>query len=223
MEEQNQPVVENVNESEAVLDEKMQRLIDEQVERRVQERLSPIKSKLDNVYQERDKIKKESKEKGETLEEKLKLQTEQLDALMKQNRKMSRDNAVNQHISGLDFISKKASSVVVKEITSQLRQNEDGHWVGKNSGESIEQVIKDYRSNKDNAFLFKPKVSSGSRSSNQSNPNGNVTKNITSKPSSIKLSELSVEDGLKVIDEGMLQDNPYDLWQHDLGNRTRRY
>ena len=220
MEQQSQPVVENINESEAVLDEKTQRLIDEQVEKRVQERLSPIKSKLDNVYQERDKIKKESKEKGETLEEKLRLQTEQLDNLMKQNRKMSRDSAVNQHISGLDFINNKASSVVVKEITSQLKQNEDGQWIGKNNGESIDQLIKDYRSNKENAFLFKPKVSSGSKNSNQSNPNGTITKTITSKPSS--LSELSVEDGLKAIDEGWFKDNPNDLWQHDLGQRLRR-
>lgn len=73
---------------------------------------------------------------------------------------LTRDNALRSALSGLDFRSPKTSSVAFNDIVSGLTQNGEGNWVDA-TGRSITDIVTAYGANEENAFLFKPKPSSG--------------------------------------------------------------
>ena len=75
---------------------------------------------------------------------------------------LTRDNAVRDAVSVLDFKSEKASKIAVDDIVATLIQDANGQWVSP-TGQSIRDYVTFYSSQEDNAFLFKPKQSSGSK------------------------------------------------------------
>ena len=64
----------------------------------------------------------------------------------------------------LNFRNEAATEMARRDIVGQLVQNDDGTWVHR-SGVSIADFAKAFSENIENAFLFKPKVSSGGGSS----------------------------------------------------------
>jgi len=143
------------------------------------EQLKPIKDKLDKAYKERDELAtKASKaeeaarqaeiarleEDGQELEA-LKLKNSdllgRLNALEEQNTALTRDRIISDAVLSLDFRNESAKNMAIKEITDQLRQDEDGSWKH-TSGISIRDFVEHYAKDEEKTFLFKPKNTSGS-------------------------------------------------------------
>lgn len=188
---------------------------EDDVERRIEERLKPIKSRLDAAFAERDEARKklatleaEAKEaRAKQLDEegkhkdayeiRLKEKDARLAELEKRNVELARDATLNAALSGLDFRTQKAKALAYNEIVGQLVQDEKGQWVHK-SGKDIGVFVSEYAASEDSAFLFKPKQSSGAGSGTRS-PKGDVTTPPTS------LFAMSQEDVLKMARAGKLR------------------
>lgn len=172
--------------------EMSQEEIDAMIEAKVQERLAPIKGKLDNVYQERDSLQAEREEikakldkieeenrqiEIKKLEEEGKLkeayearladertkreEAERNTVKLERERAIAlRDKELTTALAGLEFKSAKAQTTALNELREEFSQGADGLWKH-SSGKSLDQVIKDYRQDPDNDYLFKPKTSAG--------------------------------------------------------------
>lgn len=132
-----------------------------------------LKSKLDIAYGKRDEMKAAMEEikaeniellkaqgkDGEALQKEVDALKEQLIELTAENVKLKRDQLVDKEIAGLEFRSQRSRNIALKEIVPLLEKKGD-QWVGKN-GKSIADVVKDFRDDPENDFLFKAKESSG--------------------------------------------------------------
>jgi hypothetical protein len=194
--------------------ESMDDTIAKLVEQRVAEQLQDIKSKLDSAYEIRDeaikeaaKIKEEQKtvqiskleEEGkhkEVYELKLADLEGKLEARNSQITELTRNQAVREAISGLEFRNESASKMAYTEILSDLIQDENGAWIHR-SGISIKEFASLYRKDDEKSFLFKPKQSSGVNT-------GNPTSALQSDPSKLTkpLSEMSHEELMQSINAG---------------------
>lgn len=201
--------VETSNEKES-MDDTIAKL----VEQRVAEQLQDIKGKLDSAYEIRDeaikeaaKIKEEQKtvqinkleEEGkhkEVYELKLADLEGKLEARNSQITELTRNQAVREAISGLEFRNESASKMAYTEILSDLIQDENGAWLHK-SGISIKEFASLYRKDDEKSFLFKPKQSSGVNT-------GTPTSALQSDPSKLTkpLSEMSHEELMQSINAG---------------------
>jgi hypothetical protein len=201
--------VETSNEKES-MDDTIAKL----VEQRVAEQLQDIKGKLDSAYEIRDeaikeaaKIKEEQKtvqinkleEEGkhkEVYELKLADLEGKLEARNSQITELTRNQAVREAISGLEFRNESASKMAYTEILSDLIQDENGAWIHK-SGISIKEFASLYRKDDEKSFLFKPKQSSGVNT-------GTPTSALQSDPSKLTkpLSEMSHEELMQSINAG---------------------
>ena len=137
------------------------------VEERLSKELADIKTKLDKAYASRDEaqeaLKKIEKEKNEALKKQLeengnfkellemqKKEYEQKEAQNKQRIvELTRDNAIKDALSAIDFRNEKAAKVAFSEITSQLNEV-DGKWVDK-YGKDVREVVKLFVDSDDNA------------------------------------------------------------------------
>lgn len=188
------------------------------VEKLVQERLDAslkeIKEKLDKAYSSRDEaLKKVTEFENEKRQAELKrLQEEgkhkeayemQLaeiksgkEAAEKRVIELTRDMELKSVLGTLNFRNDNALEMAYREIVGQLVQNEQGVWVHK-SGVPVKDFVKSFSDTEDNAFLFKPKVSSGSGSqgTKTNNPSGEKT----------SLFNLSQDEVLKRAREGTLR------------------
>lgn len=169
--------------------------LDKLVSERVSAELKEIKSSLDKAYEARDKALRElaAREQREKEERVKRLQEEgkQVEALTlqleeeraarkeieKRNTELSRDVSVRTAMKSLDFRNDKAADMAFKEIVAQLVQDDNGVWMHK-SGKSIELFMKEFSDSEDQAFLFKPKVSSGGGSGNERPGSGSGKKSI---------------------------------------------
>ena len=193
-------------------EEKLQKLIEE----RVNERLKPLKDKLDSAYSKRDEAlakKAEAeqklrdaeierlKEQGkhqEVLEMQLEEERAKRVAAEKRNVELSRDSSIRQALVGLPFRNEKAAQVAYREIVEQTVQNEQGVWVHK-SGISINDFIVAFAKDEDQAFLFKAKANNGAGTgTNRSNANADSNTNKS-------LLSLSNEELIKRVKEGTLR------------------
>jgi hypothetical protein len=194
--------------------ESMDATIAKLVEQRVAEQLQDIKGKLDSAYEIRDeaikeaaKIKEEQKtvqiskleEEGkhkEVYELKLADLEGKLEARNSQITELTRNQAVREAISGLEFRNESASKMAYTEILSDLIQDENGAWIHR-SGISIKEFASLYRKDDEKSFLFKPKQSSGVNT-------GNPTSALQSDPSKLTkpLSEMSHEELMQSINAG---------------------
>jgi predicted RNase H-like nuclease (RuvC/YqgF family) len=183
------------------------------------EALKDIKSKLDNVYNERDNLRKELEEKEaleraaaiEKLKEEGKLKeayeatleeakqekyrlNEELKRKAQRIDELTRDVELRGLLSSLDFRSAKARTAAFLEISSQLVQAEDGTWAHK-SGASIDTYIGNYVKDPENEYLFRAKLSTGS---------GDGDRPRTIEPPK-SIAEMPAEEILKQIAEGKLK------------------
>jgi hypothetical protein len=190
-------------------------LISKLVKEGIEEALKPIKSNLDKAYGERDrykdqleKIEKEKREAElkrleeegkhkEVYEARLKEEREAREKLERQNIELTRNIEVRNSLSTLQFRNANALEMAQKEIVGQLVRNDQGFWVHR-SGISIQDFVKAFADNDENAFLFKVKVSSGGGStSSTSIPVADVKKK--------SLFEMSQEEVIKLAQEGKLR------------------
>lgn len=148
------------------------------VDAAVAEALKDVKAKLNSAYAARDeaaaKVKEFEAEKRTAEIQKLKdegkleeAHKQELAAAIARAEKaeakvltLTRDIEVRTALSGLELRNEKASSLAFKEVVSQVIQDDKGNWVHK-SGVSIPDFIKAFSADEENAFMFKPKNSSG--------------------------------------------------------------
>ena len=180
----------------------------------VEERLSKIKSSLDKAYAERDaavrervRLEEERKQaKLKSLEEdgkhkeaaemRLAELQEKLAIAESKVVELSRDGAVKDALTSLDFRNDRSRQMAYRDIVDQLIQDPDtGSWIHK-SGVSIKDFVSQYAKNEDNAFLFKPKTNTGAGASGM----GGTPKLDPNK----KMSEMSTEEVLQLAASGKL-------------------
>jgi len=180
----------------------------------VEERLAKIKNSLDKAYQERDAAVKEKvrleeekkqarmkalEEEGkhkEVAEMKLAELQEKLVIAEKKVTELSRDRAVKDALTGLEFRNERSNQMAYRDIVDQLVQDpETGAWIHK-SGVSIKDYVSQYSKNEENSFLFKAKTNSGTGTTNiDGTPKFNSNK---------KISEMSTEEVLAAAAAGKL-------------------
>ena len=197
--------------------------IDALVEERVAEKLKPIKDKLDKAFEGKTAAEKrlaelEKKERDaelkalddagkhrEAYELRLKEEreareeeTRKREAAERRTVELTRDLDLRNALAEYQFRNTNALDMAFKEIVGQLVQNATGHWVHK-SGSMIQEYVKSFTENKDNAFLFKAKVNNGSGSSN--NSNGSPSDDNSNK----SVFDLSQDEVLKRAEAGTLR------------------
>jgi hypothetical protein len=74
---------------------------------------------------------------------------------------LTRDQALTQAMSQIDFKSEKAMEVARNDMVSALVKDSTGQWVSP-TNQTIPEYVQSYAAEDQNAFLFKSKVSSGS-------------------------------------------------------------
>lgn len=149
------------------------------VQAKVDENLKDIKEKLDKAYQARDEAARKAAELEEQrrLENVKRLEDEgkhtevaqlkishmegQLKAAQARITELTRDAAVDAAIGGLSFQSPAAAKAARREIVDQLVCNDEGVWLHK-TGVSIKDAVSAFEKQEENAFLFKPKTTTGS-------------------------------------------------------------
>ena len=184
------------------------------INRLVEERLSKIKSSLDKAYKERDdavreRVRLEDEKKQQHLksleaegkhkevaEMKVAELSEKLALAEQKVTQLTRDSAVRNALTGLDFRNERSSEMAYRDILEQLTQDpENGSWIHK-SGVGIKDFVQQYVKNEDNSFLFKPKNNSGG---------GSGSMNGTPKlDPNKKLSEMSQAEVLQLAAAGKL-------------------
>jgi len=187
---------------------------EELINRLVEERLAKIKSSLDKAYQERDSAVKEKvrleeekkqarmkslEEEGkhkEVAEMKLAELQEKLAISERKVTELSRDRAVKDALTGLEFRNERSNQMAYRDIVDQLVQDpETGAWIHK-SGVSIKDYVSQYAKNEDNSFLFRAKTNSGTGAGNiDGAPKFNSNK---------KISEMSTQEILQLAESGKL-------------------
>lgn len=162
-------------------------LIERLVSERVDTALKSIKDKLDKAYSARDealgKVKEfERKEREESIrklqEDGKHREASELAVSEERSRReaaerkvveLTRDLELKSVLGALNFRNQAANEMARRDIVEQLVQNEAGDWVHR-SGVTIDAFVKDFAAKPDNAFLFKPKVSSGGGSLSTTKP-----------------------------------------------------
>jgi len=155
--------------------------------------LKPIKDKLDKAYGERDTLKNELKELKKQLREaelqKLKDEGKEKEHfegviadledtvknLQQEIVELTRDNTVQKVLGGYKFRNKKAAALAASTVTDELVQDDKGKWVH-NSGKSIEDYVKAFSEDEDNAFMFEPVENRGTQSPPGTKPGTKTTK-----------------------------------------------
>lgn len=191
-------------------------VVEKLVDTRVKEAIKDIKDKLDKAYSARDealrkaaeldqarkqeeirRLQEDGKHK-EALEMQLAEERAQKAAMEKRLVELTRDMELRNALSTYAFRNDNASAMAYREIVEQLAQDEKGVWRHK-SGVSLKDFVRQFTEDAENAFLLKPKVSSGSGSStvrSTDTSSGNDGKSIFS---------LSQDEVLKRAREGKLR------------------
>jgi len=181
------------------------------IEKIVNERLKTMKANNDKAYKLAEELKRENTrlKEAQTVAERKKLESEgkqaeadklriaELEELLNvRNNELlgfTRDRQVEKAISSLSFRNDYAKEVAIKDIISDLVQDDDGAWVHK-SGASLNDYIKAFAKDPNREILFKPKENNGTGTQ----PKGTVT------PKPKTLAGLSNEELLKAAAAGQL-------------------
>lgn len=159
------------------------------IDKLTESKLKDIKSKLDNVYAERDAEKKRAdtlaqekrdaeiaalkaagkekealelqieEERQKTAEEKKKREAAEASSVA-----LARDQTVRQVMTAYKWRTAGASEMAFKEIIASLIQNEKGEWVSR-TNDPIGIAVKKFADNPENAFLLEQKPNTGGGSS----------------------------------------------------------
>ncbi len=185
-----------------------------------EDRLKPIKVKLDNAFSDRDKALADAKklkddaaakeaqrlqDEGKELEA-AKLRLKAMEDAAEEARQaaavaaqrltlVERDGNVTAELANYKFRDAKALNLAKKSVIESLVKQDDGSWKG-SDGKSIVDVIKAFC--EEHAFLLEPKNSSGSGNSGWSGNN---------KPGGKPLGELSQAEMLAGIASGSIRRN----------------
>ena len=175
------------------------------------DRLAPIKEKLDKAFSERNDLAKKvaalEKEKRDAEIERLKeagnhkeafeLQLKEKDqrilSLETEIVGLTRDISVKDQFRTHTFRNDKAADAAYNAVVSELVQDDKGKWVHKD-GDSISAFIKRFSEDDDNQFYFAPKVNRGKGSS--------TTTTTTTQSDGVKLAERPQSEFLKDIAAG---------------------
>jgi hypothetical protein len=186
------------------------------VEEKVKEAITDLKQKLDKAYGARDeamkklaeietfrkqeevkRLQEEGKHK-EALEMQLAEERAQKAAYQTRVIELTRDMELRGALGTYNFKNDSAFNMAYREIVEQLVQDEKGIWKHK-SGVPLKDFVKQFAEAEDNAFLLKPKVSSGSGTSSVK---GTV---VNSGLQGKSIFDLSQDEVLKLAREGKLQ------------------
>ena len=130
---------------------------------------------------------------SEALQMKLDEAIARVDALSKVNTTLTRDHSVDKILGDLQFRNGTAKDMAKSQIVNELKQDSEGAWIhatGAGLGEFVQAFAKD----EENAFLFKPKQSSGAAAMQQVGmADGSSSQGKSNKP----ITEMSFEDYLK--------------------------
>jgi hypothetical protein len=186
---------------------------EERVQALIDAALKPIKSKLDKAYAARDaaeeRAQKLEKEKRDAELKKLEAEGKHKEAFelqLEEERearrqaearatRLSRDNQLSEALRGLPFRNEKASNAAFNELVGEMVQDDNGNWKHK-SGKSLRDVVKAFKEDEDNSFMFKVKANTGT---------GDTTRqpvNTANKDKSIF--EMSQAEVLQLAREGKL-------------------
>jgi hypothetical protein len=190
----------------------VQKLVDEKVKEAVRD----IKTKLDSAYNSRDealrklaeietfrkqeevkRLQEEGKHK-EALEMQLAEERAQKAAYEKRVIELTRDMELRSALTNYTFKNDNAFNMAYREVVDQLVQDDKGIWKHK-SGVPLKDYVRQFAEAEENAFLLKPKVSSGSGSSSTSR--ASTSSNTLEGKSVFSLSQ---EEVLKLAREGKL-------------------
>jgi hypothetical protein len=192
--------------------EPIKKLVDEKVKDAVKD----IKVKLEKAYGARDealkklaeiesfrkqeevkRLQEEGKHK-EALEMQLAEERAQKAAYEKRVIELTRDMELRGALSSYTFKNDNAFNMAYREIVEQLAQDDKGIWRHK-SGVSLRDFVRQFAEAEENAFLLKPKISSGSGGS-PAKPNQSVSSGLEGK----SIFSLPQDEVLKMAREGRL-------------------
>lgn len=190
--------------------------VEKLVDTRVKEAIKDIKDKLDKAYSSRDdalkrlaeieqtrkqeelrRLQEEGKHK-EALELQLAEERAQKSAYEKRVIELTRDMELRSALGSYSFKNDNAFNMAYREIVEQLTQDEKGVWRHK-SGVPLKDFVKQFAEAEENAFLLRPKVSSGTGSTASSKAT-NTSSGLEGK----SIFSLSQEEVLKLAREGKL-------------------
>ena len=152
------------------------------VDQMVADALKPIKTSLDNAFAARDAAQRQLDERArqdreaeaKRLEEQGRIQEaanirvqEERTAREQAERRvteLTRDTEIQRALSAVEFRNKNASEMAYQAILRDTVRQEDGTWKHA-SGVSIQEAVNRFVSSDENAFLLKPRQSSGGGSS----------------------------------------------------------
>lgn len=179
----------------------------------IDEQLKTIKENLDKSYKARDaalaeaaaakqaardaeiaRLKEEGKH-AEALQKELEDAKREADLLKQKNISLTRDLMLRGALAEHPFRNTRALESAYRDLVNEFIQDESGKWLSR-SGKTIEAVVTEYVGDPENAFLLKPKVSSGAGNDNK--PTTTTTKTSGS------LFGKPLTDVLKMAEEGTL-------------------
>ena len=144
----------------------------------VADALKPIKANLDAAFSARDEAKRQldEKERKEREAEAARLEAEgkvkeAADIRVAEERtareqaerrvtELTRDTEIRAALASVDFRNKNAQDMAYQAILRDVVKNDAGNWVSKD-GSSIQAAVTKFAAHEDNAFLLKPRQSSG--------------------------------------------------------------
>lgn len=186
------------------------------VQAQVDAQLKDVKDKLDKAYAARDAAatKAAELEENQRLANVKRLEDEgkhtevaqlkiahlegQLNAAKSRVTELTRDSAVDAALNGLNFQGPAAAKAARRELIDQLVCNEDGSWTHK-TGVSIKDAVSAFEKQEENAFLFKPKQTSGSGFDGSGKP-VDVSQGLNGR----KMSDIPVSEMLALAQSGKL-------------------
>jgi len=159
------------------------------MEQMVAEQLTPMKESMNKMSAQRDEAVKKAVEleegvkaaklekleaegkTSEALQMKYDEAVARVEALSKVNTQLTRDHAVDRILGEQDFRNATAKEMAKSQIIGELKQDSEGNWVHA-TGASMQDFVQLFAKQEDNAFLFKPKQSTGAAAMQQGAPVG---------------------------------------------------
>jgi hypothetical protein len=128
---------------------------------------------------------------SEALQMKLDEALARVDALTSVNTGLTRDHTVDKLLSEQQFRNATAREMAKSQIVNELKQDAEGSWVHA-TGAPLSEFVQAFAKDEENAFLFKPKQSTGAAAMQAVNSEaGGMSK--SDKP----ITDMSFEDFLK--------------------------
>jgi NADH dehydrogenase/NADH:ubiquinone oxidoreductase subunit G len=179
------------------------------MESMVAEQLSQMKENMNKMSKQRDEAMKKAVEleesakaaklekleaegkTSEALQMKLDEALARVEALNSVNTTLTRDHTVDKVLGDLQFRNSTAKEMAKAQIIGELKQDAEGSWVHA-TGAGLSEFVQSFAKDEENAFLFKPKQSTGA-SAMQAGAADGGTQQKSNKP----ITEMSFEDYLR--------------------------